>query len=118
MFTEESERQERIELDDFFKNMRDPKYTFHQLYPLFESCNKHHKDAKSKPTLKEEENTMQTSLSKKEKQGLNEDEIYVPMKEVAASSTHGDESMTSRQYLIDNTINTLLKVFDSHDFYM
>ena len=40
------------------------------------------------------------------------------MREVAASSTQGDESLTSRQYLIDNTINTLLKVFDSHDFYM
>ena len=49
---------------------------------------------------------------------MNEEEIYVPVREVTANITQGDESMTSRQYLIDNTIYTLLKVFDTHDFYM
>ena len=67
MFTDETERQERVELDEFFKSMRDPRYTFHQLYPLLESCNKHYKDTKAKPTQKEEESTLHRSPSRKEK---------------------------------------------------
>ena len=44
-------------------------------------------------------------------------EIYIPVKEVTELAV-GDDNVLSRQYLIDNTINTLLKVFDTHDFYM
>ena len=78
--------------------MRDSHFTFHQLYPLFESCNKHYKDKNRKSSEAKEESVNRSPIRRenKERQGLNDEEIYVPVKEVTANTTAGDESMTSR----------------------
>ena len=54
---------------------------------------------------------------RKQKESKMKNEIYIPVEEVTALAV-GDDNVLSRQYRIDNTINLLLKEFDTHDFYM
>ena len=70
--------------------MRDSRFTYHQLYPLLESCNKHYKDAKNRKPTENQDEAIHRSPNRKEKQGLNEEEIYVPVREVTANITQGD----------------------------